>query len=211
MREEFEKLAAAGKIEGRHIEPLVATDHQRLLHAPELGLWAHSRRWTRSSRGSRLISQTSRATRWTWRFAAEIARSRFPRTTSSPARPPTSRACAKWPRRNHLDLIKLVLQQLRRQGHGAIRSSRSLVPDVIRRRLEEVVGSGQARVEEGRSLSWCRSRRPSPSFTRTRKSPLQDRLMGEFRAAKGLKARIVVASEVLKNAHDLDRQAGGGR
>src|SRR5262249_6995420 len=32
---------------------------------------------------------------------------------------------------------------------------------------------------------------------------LQDRLMGEFRAAKGLKARIGVASEILKNAADL--------
>jgi transcription elongation GreA/GreB family factor len=37
---------------------------------------------------------------------------------------------------------------------------------------------------------------------------LQNRLMSEFRAAKGLKARIVVAGEILKNAEDLtDKQA----
>jgi transcription elongation factor GreA-like protein len=41
---------------------------------------------------------------------------------------------------------------------------------------------------------------------------LQDRLLIEFRAAKGLKARIVVAGELLKNIADVDGQAsrGGG-
>src|SRR5579871_4626901 len=34
--------------------------------------------------------------------------------------------------------------------------------------------------------------------------------MGEFRAAKGLKAHVAVATEVLKNTHDLsDKQAAG--
>jgi transcription elongation GreA/GreB family factor len=36
---------------------------------------------------------------------------------------------------------------------------------------------------------------------------LQDRLLGEFRVAKGLKAKVVVASEVLKNASDLSNKA----
>jgi len=37
---------------------------------------------------------------------------------------------------------------------------------------------------------------------------LQNRLLGEFRAAKGLKARVTVATELHKNAHDLaDKQA----
>ena len=38
MREEFEKLAAAGKIEGRHVEPLTQLADRRLLHAPQLGV-----------------------------------------------------------------------------------------------------------------------------------------------------------------------------
>ena len=33
-------------------------------------------------------------------------------------------------------------------------------------------------------------------------------MLGEFRAAKGLKAHVAVATEILKNAHDLsDKQA----
>jgi hypothetical protein len=41
MKEEFEKLAAAGKIEGRHVAALTATGRGRLLHASQLGLWTH--------------------------------------------------------------------------------------------------------------------------------------------------------------------------
>jgi hypothetical protein len=39
MKEEFEKLVAAGKLDRHQVEPLVQLTEQRLLHASELGFW----------------------------------------------------------------------------------------------------------------------------------------------------------------------------
>jgi transcription elongation GreA/GreB family factor len=47
-------------------------------------------------------------------------------------------------------------------------------------------------------------KKTEPIIYQVKEVTLQDRLLGEFRAAKGLKAHIVVASEILKNAPDLE-------
>src|SRR5205814_6764491 len=46
-------------------------------------------------------------------------------------------------------------------------------------------------------------KKTEPIVYQAKETSLQDRLLAEFRAAKGLKARVLVGSEVLKNAHDL--------
>jgi transcription elongation GreA/GreB family factor len=51
-------------------------------------------------------------------------------------------------------------------------------------------------------------KKTEPIVYQARETSLQDRLMGEFRAARGLKARIAVAAELLKNASDLYDWAG---
>src|SRR5205807_1470493 len=51
-------------------------------------------------------------------------------------------------------------------------------------------------------------KKTDPIVYQVKEISLQDRLMEEFRAAKGLKARIAVAGELLKSAHDLtDKKA----
>src|SRR5439155_26328504 len=46
-------------------------------------------------------------------------------------------------------------------------------------------------------------KKSEPIIYQVKEVSLQDRLIEEFRAAKGLKARITVAGELLKSAHDL--------
>jgi len=51
-------------------------------------------------------------------------------------------------------------------------------------------------------------KKTEPIVYQVKEVSLQQRLIEEFRAAKGLKARITVAGELLKNAHDLsDKEA----
>src|SRR6185503_15263448 len=51
-------------------------------------------------------------------------------------------------------------------------------------------------------------KKSEPIVYQVKEVSLQDRLLQEFRAAKGLKARIAVAGEIIKSAHDLaDKQA----
>jgi len=46
-------------------------------------------------------------------------------------------------------------------------------------------------------------KKTEPIVYQVKETSLQDRLLADFRAAKGLKARVAVAGELLKNAHDL--------
>ncbi len=47
------------------------------------------------------------------------------------------------------------------------------------------------------------SKKSEPIVYQAKEIPLQERLMGDYRAAKGLKARLAVAHELLKNLADL--------
>ena len=49
-------------------------------------------------------------------------------------------------------------------------------------------------------------KKSDPIIYQAQEVPLQTRLLGEFRAAKGLKARLVVAYEILKSVEDLDNK-----
>ena len=46
-------------------------------------------------------------------------------------------------------------------------------------------------------------KKTEPIVYQAKETSLQDRLLADFRAAKGLKARVAVANELLKSAHDL--------
>src|ERR1035438_585341 len=55
------------------------------------------------------------------------------------------------------------------------------------------------------------TKKTEPVVFQVKETSLQDRLLGDFRAAKGLKARILVVTEVIKLASDLnDKKAAAG-
>ena len=103
---------------------------------------------------------------------------------------------------NHLDLVKLVLRSF---GDRATvdQIQQVLVPDVItddwRRWWEaakrEMKKDGHFQVPIKKS---------DPIIYQEKEVSAQNRLLAEFRAAKGLKARLNVASEILRNLADLE-------
>ena len=148
MKEEFEKLVAAGKLDRQSGRAAGPAYHQRLLHAPQLGFWQNHHGGHGLCPFHHRFSEQAQPHDGSG-FCRRNRSNPFPRTTFSRAKPPTSKACARWPRCNHLELIKLVLKSYGGQRHGGPDPGRARA----RRhqgRLEEMVGSRQARVEEGR-------------------------------------------------------------
>ncbi|HXT41851.1 MAG TPA: GreA/GreB family elongation factor, partial [Candidatus Angelobacter sp.] len=102
---------------------------------------------------------------------------------------------------HHLDLIKLVLQSF--GGRATLEQIQQvLVPDIIAddwKKWWEV--AKHELKKDGHFL--VPAKKTDPITYQAKEISLQERLLGDFRAAKGLKARLSVANELLKNLSDL--------
>ena len=82
-----------------------------------------------------------------------------------------------------------------------------LVPDVIREDWKKWWEAAKRELKKDGHFQ-VPLKKTEPIVYQEKEVSLQDRLLEEFRAAKGLKARIAVAGELLRNAHDLtDKKA----
>jgi len=107
---------------------------------------------------------------------------------------------------NHLELVKLVLNSF--GGKATVDQIQEvLVPDVIRDDWKKWWEAAKRELKKDGHFQ-VPIKKSEPIAYQAQEVSLQDRLLDEFRAAKGLKARVTVAGEVFKNAHDLgDKQA----
>ena len=105
----------------------------------------------------------------------------------------------------HLELVKLVLNSYGGKA-TADQIQQVLVPDVIRDDWKKWWEAARRELKKDGHFQ-VPLKKTDPIVYQAKEISLQDRLMEEFRAAKGLKARIAVASELLKNAHDLTDKA----
>jgi transcription elongation GreA/GreB family factor len=107
---------------------------------------------------------------------------------------------------SHLELVRLVLNS--NNGKATVdQIQQLLVPDVIRDDWKKWWEAAKRELKKDGHFQ-VPLKKTEPVVYQVKEVSLQDRLMGEFRAAKGLKARIAVAGELFKNAHDLaDKQA----
>ena len=131
-------------------------------------------------------------------------------TTFSRAKPPTSRACGNWPRRNHLELVKLVLSSY--GGKATVEQIQQvLVPDVIRDDWKKWWEAAKRELKKDGHFQ-VPLKKTEPIIYQEKEVSLQDRLLEEFRAAKGLKARIAVASRIAPQRRAISRirQAAAG-
>jgi transcription elongation GreA/GreB family factor len=199
MREELEKLVAAGKITRHHVDPL--------LRLVECGFCMH-----RSWGFGKLAGVDTVFARFSIDFPGKPAHSMdlaFAAESLKPIAPDHILArkasdlagLRQMAALQHLELIKLVVNSY--GGQATLEQIQQvLVPDVIAadwRKWWEV-----ARHELKKSGHFIvPSRKSEPLIYQAKEVSLQDRLMGEFRAAKGLKARVAVAQELLKNLADL--------
>jgi transcription elongation GreA/GreB family factor len=204
MKEEFEKLVAAGKIGRPHVEPL--------LQLVQSGYCMH-----RSWGFGKIKSVDTIFARLTidfpnkpghsmdLGFAAESLKA-IPSEHILARKASDIQSLRQMAALHHLDLIKLVLQSY---GNRATleQIQQVLVPDVIAddwKKWWEV--AKHELKKDGHFL--VPTKKSDPIVYQAKEISLQERLMGDYRAAKGLKARLAVAHELLKNLADLGDKTG---
>ena len=203
MKTEFEKLAAAGKIEGRHVEALT--------RLAEGGCCTH-----RSWGFGRIKTVDTVFARFTIDFPGKTGHTMdlsFAAENLKPipkdhilARKASDLEAVRHLAAHHLDLIKLVLNSYAgRATPDQIQAV--LVPDVIRDDWKKWWETAKREMKKDGHFI-VPTKKTEPVIFQAKEMSLQDRLLADFRAAKGLKARILVVTEVIKLAPDLtDKKA----
>lgn len=203
MREEFDKMVAAGKLEVRHVNALVAlTDSGYCTH--------------RSWGFGRIKSVDTVFAKFTIDFPSKPGHSMDLAFAAESLKPiPKDHILARkagdleglrqMAATNHLDLVKLVLNSFGGKATVA-QIEQVLVPDVIRDDWKKWWDSAKHELKkDGHFL--VPVKKTEPIVYQSQEIPLENRLLAEFRLAKGLKARLNVAGEVLKNMTDVaDKQ-----
>jgi transcription elongation GreA/GreB family factor len=102
---------------------------------------------------------------------------------------------------HHIDLIKLVLNSY--GGKATVdQIQHVLVPEVIRDDWKKWWDTAKREMKKDGHFI-VPIKKTEPVVYQVKETSLQDRLLIDFRAAKGLKAKVVIVSEVTKNAEDL--------
>ncbi len=203
MREEFEKLAAAGKVGFKHVEPLVAL--------VQSGCCLH-KHWG----FGRILSVDTVFARFTIDFQNKPGHTMdlaFAAESLKPIAPDhiLARKAAdlenlrQMAALHHLELIKLVLQSF--GGRATLEQiQQMLVPDVIRSDWKKWLEVARREMKKDGHYQ-IPAKKTDPIIYQAQMITLQERLLTEFRQAKGLKARTGVAGEVLRNLPDLQDSA----
>jgi transcription elongation GreA/GreB family factor len=202
MREEFEKLAAAGKIGRGHIEALVLlTQSGFCTHRS----WGFGKIKTVDTVFARFTIdfQSKAGHAMDLGFAAEslkaIASDHILARKASDLEGLRQMAAL-----HHLDLIKLVVQSF--GGRATIdQIQQVLVPEVIRDDWKKWWEAAKRELKKDGHFT-VPTKKSDPILYQAAEVALPDRLLAEFRAAKGLKAKTAAAGEALKNFNDLENK-----
>jgi transcription elongation GreA/GreB family factor len=199
MKEEFEKLAAAGKLTRPQVEALVALS--------ESGYCFH-----RSWGFGKIVSMDPVFARCVIDFQGKPGHA-MDLTFAAESLKPISKdhiyarkvsdlpGLRQMAALHHLDLIKLVLQSFGNRA-SLDQIQHVLVPDVIKDDWKKWWEAAKRELKKDGHFQ-VPAKKTEPIIFQAKEVSLQNRLMAEFRAAKGLKARAVVAHEILKNYSDL--------
>jgi transcription elongation GreA/GreB family factor len=202
MKVEFEKLAAAGKIEGRHVESLT--------QLVEGGCCIH-----RSWGFGKIKTVDTVFARFTIDFPGKAGHTMdlgFAAENLKPipkdhilARKANDLESVRHLAAHHLDLIKLVLNSY--GGKATADQIQSvLVPDVIRDDWKKWWETTKREMKKDGHFI-VPLKKTEPVVVQTQETSLQDRSLADFHAAKGLKARVAVVAELIKVVSDLpDKQ-----
>ncbi|HEX9048813.1 MAG TPA: GreA/GreB family elongation factor [Verrucomicrobiae bacterium] len=202
MKEEFEKLAAAGKIEGRHVAALT--------QLAEAGCCTH-----RSWGFGRIKTVDTVFARFTIDFQGKPGHPMdlaFAAESLKPvpkdhilARKATDLDAVRHLAAHHIDLIKIVLNSYGGKA-TADQIQQVLVPDVITEDWKKWWETARREMKKDGHFI-VPTKKTEPIVYQAKETSLQDRLLADFRAAKGLKARVTVVAEMLKVVSDLQDKA----
>jgi len=203
MREEFEKLAATGKINRQHIEALVLlTQSGYCTHRS----WGFGKIKTVDTVFARFTIdfQSKAGHAMDLGFAAEslkaIAGHHILARKVSDLEGLRQMAAL-----HHLDLIKLVVESF--GGRATIdQIQQVLVPDVIRDDWKKWWEAAKRELKKDGHFT-VPTKKTDPIIYQTKEVALPDRLLTDLKTAKGLKAKTAAATEALKNFADLENKA----
>jgi transcription elongation GreA/GreB family factor len=199
MKEEFEKLAAAGKIEGRQVDPLVLLTTSGFCSHRS---WGFGRIKTVDTVFARFIIDFPGKPGHTMdlTFAADSLKA-IPKDHILARKSVDLEGLQKTAALHHLDLIKIVINSY--GGKATLDQIQAvLVPDVIAddwKKWWEV--AKQEMKKDGHFV--VPTKKTEPIVYQAKETSLQERLLADFRAAKGLKAKLTIATEFVKSAGDL--------
>jgi len=203
MREEFEKMAAAGKLERHHIEALVQlTNTGFCMHRS----WGFGRIKTVDTVFARFTIdfENKSGHNMDLAFAAESLKP-IPKEHILARKVSDLETLRQMAAKNHLELVKMVLNSYGGKA-TADQIEQVLVPDVIRDDWKKWWEAARRELKKDGHFQ-VPLKKSEPIIYQAQEVSLQARLMEEFRAAKGLKARVTAASELLRNASDLTDMA----
>ena len=200
MKEEFEKMVAAGKLDRSQIEPLVQlTTSGYCMHRS----WGFGKITTVDTVFARLTIDFPGKPSHTMdlAFAAQSLKP-IPKDHILARKASDLEGLRQMAALHHLELIKLVLKSY--GGRATVDQIQAvLVPDIIKDDWKKWWEAAKRELKKDGHFQ-VPLKKTDPIIYQAKEVTLQDRLLGEFRAAKGLKARIAGASEILKNAADLE-------
>ncbi len=199
MREEFEKLAVAGKIEGRQVEPLVQlTNSGFCTHRS----WGFGRIKTVDTVFARFTidfpGKSGHA--MDLAFAAESLKP-IPKEHILARKAADLEGLRQMAALHHLDLIKVVINSY--SGQATLEQIQQvLVPDVIRDDWKKWWETAKYEMKKDGHFV-VPIKKTAPIEYQAEETSLRDRLLADFRAVKGLKARLTVAQEFTRSDVEL--------
>lgn len=203
MRDEFEKMVAAGKLEGRHVDALVKL--------AECGFCLH-----KSWGLGRIRSVDPVFARFTIDFPGKVGHAMglaFAAESLKPipkdhilARKATDLAgLQQMAATDHLGLVKLVLEShAGRATQDQIQQA--LVPDIIKDDWKKWWEAARREMKKSGHFV-VPAKKTEPILYQAQEVTVQDRLLADFRKARGLKQHLLVAAELAANAADLTDKA----
>src|SRR5688572_26115406 len=199
MKEEFEKLVAAGKIGRQHVEPLVQlTKTGYCVHRS----WGFGKITTIDTVFARFVIdfQNKQGHTMDLGFAAESLKPISP--THILARKASDlEGLRQMAALHHLELIKLVVQSY--GGRATIEQIQQvLVPDVIRDDWKKWWEVARRELKKDGHFQ-VPVKKTDPITYHEKLIALDDQLLSDFRIAKGLKAKVAAAHEIVKSFPDL--------
>jgi len=207
MREEFEKLLGAGKIARQHLEPLIQlASGGYCMHRS----WGFGKITTVDTVFCRFTIDFQNKAGHTMDlgFAAESLKA-IPADHILARKAADLNGLRQMAALHHLDLIKLVLQSY--GGRATLDQIQAvLVPDVIADDWKKWWEAAKKELKKDGHFQ-LPTKKTDPIIYQQNETSLDDRLLTDFRAAKGLKARIAAANEFLKTLGDIKDKALVGK
>ena len=201
MKDEFEKLAATGKIEGKHVPALT--------QLAEAGCCTH-----RSWGFGRIKTVDTVFARFTIDFPGKAGHPMdlgFAAESLKPvpkdhilARKATDLDAVRHLAAHHIDLIKIVLNSF--GGKATTDQIQQVLADVITDDWKKWWETAKREMKKDGHFI-VPAKKTEAVVYQAQETSLQDRLLADFRKAKGLKARILIVSEIIKGISDLKDKA----